>query len=119
VFFSSHVLSEVQEVAERVAILRGGRVVEVAGTAALIDRALRRVRVRFREPVGTLVLSHLPGVKFLGRDDRGGVLLQVTGEMDGLIKALAAYPISDFETERPSLEEVFLAYYEGEGKGGG
>ena len=114
VFFSSHVLSEVQEVAERVAILRGGAVVEVAATAALIDRALRRVRVRFREPPDSLVLDHLPGIKILGRDDRGGVLLQVSGEMDGLIKALAAFPVSDFETERPSLEEVFLAYYEGD-----
>ena len=114
VFFSSHVLSEVQEVAERVAILRGGAVVEVAATAALIDRALRRVRVRFREPTDSLVLDHLPGIKILGRDDRGGVLLQVSGEMDGLIKALAAFPVSDFETERPSLEEVFLAYYEGD-----
>jgi ABC-2 type transport system ATP-binding protein len=114
VFFSSHVLSEVQEVAERVAILRGGAVVEVAATAALIDRALRRVRVRFREPPDSLALDHLPGIKILGRDDRGGVLLQVSGEMDGLIKALAAFPVSDFETERPSLEEVFLAYYEGD-----
>src|SRR5262249_58891498 len=50
VFFSSHVLSEVQEIAERVAILRHGAVVEVAETAALIDRSLRRVRVRFRQP---------------------------------------------------------------------
>jgi ABC-2 type transport system ATP-binding protein len=114
VFFSSHVLSEVQEIAERVAILRGGAVVEVAATAALIDRALRRVRVRFREPPDSLGLDHLPGIKILGRDDRGSVLLQVSGEMDGLIKALAAFPVSDFETERPSLEEVFLAYYEGD-----
>jgi ABC-2 type transport system ATP-binding protein len=111
VFFSSHVLSEVEEIAERVAILRQGVVVEVAETAALVNRALRRVRIRFREPQDTLVLGRLPGVKLLGRDDRGGVLLQVTGDMDGLIKALAAFPIRDFETERPSLEEVFLAYY--------
>ena len=118
VFFSSHVLSEVQEVAERVAILRHGAIVEVADTAKLIDRALRRVRVRFREPPDTLVLNHLPEVKLLGRDDRGGVLLQVTGEMDGLIKALAAFSVSDFETERPSLEEIFMAYYEGDRKEG-
>jgi ABC-2 type transport system ATP-binding protein len=114
VFFSSHVLSEVQEVAERVAIIRKGVVVEVAPTDALLHRALRRVRIRFRGPLDTLVLSHLPGVKLLARDDRSSVLLQVTGEMDSLIKALAAYPVSDFETERPSLEEVFLAYYEGD-----
>ena len=64
------------------------------------------------------MLNHLPEVKLLGRDDRGGVLLQVTGEMDGLIKALAAFPVSDFETERPSLEEIFMAYYEGDRKEG-
>jgi ABC-2 type transport system ATP-binding protein len=111
VFFSSHVLSEVQEVAERVAILRHGVVVEVAATGTLIDRALRRVRIRFRESMDTVVLGNLPGVKLLRRDNRGNIWLQVTGEMDGLIKALAAYPVSDFETERPSLEEIFLAYY--------
>src|SRR4051794_4722289 len=72
VFFSSHVLSEVQEVAERVAIIRRGAVAEVAETATLINRAVRRVRVRFREPPDTAILAHLPGVKVLGRDDRGG-----------------------------------------------
>jgi ABC-2 type transport system ATP-binding protein len=119
VFFSSHVLSEVQEVAERVAILRRGAVVEVAETAALLGRALRRVRVRFRQAPGDGALAGVPGVKVLERDERGGVLLQVSGDMDALIKALAGYPVSDFETERPSLEEVFLAYYEGDGKEGG
>src|SRR5262249_13192618 len=99
IFFSSHVLSEVQEIAERVGIIRRGVVVEVAETTALLHRALRRVRVRFRERLETLILTRLPGVKFLGRDDRGGVLLQVVGEMDALIKALAAFPVSDFETE--------------------
>ena len=116
VFFSSHVLSEVQEIAERVAIIRAGLVVEVAQTSSLLHRAVRRVRVRFRRPVDTLVLTGLPGVKLLGRDE-AGLLLQVSGEMDGLIKALAAFEVSDFETERPSLEEVFLAYYNGRAEG--
>jgi len=111
VFFSSHVLSEVQETAERVAIIRQGLVVETAGTAALINRALRRARVRFRGPVDSAPLARIPGVKVLAQDDGQGVLLQVEGEMDRLIKALASFPVMDFETERPSLEEVFLAYY--------
>jgi len=116
VFFSSHILSEVQEVAERVGIIRQGVVVEVAETAALINRAVRRARVRFRQPVDSTPLTHLPGVKVLARDDSTGLFMQVDGEMDGLIKALAAFPVSDFETERPSLEEIFLAYYETERK---
>jgi ABC-2 type transport system ATP-binding protein len=115
-FFSSHILSEVEEVAERVAIIRQGKIVEVAETQSLINRALRRAHVRFRQPVlrseASASLANLPGVIVLSRDDSTGLLLQVEGEMDGLIKALAAFPVSDFETERPSLEEIFLAYYE-------
>jgi ABC-2 type transport system ATP-binding protein len=98
-------------VAERVGIIRQGVVVEVAETDSLINRALRRVRVRFREAVDGRALAQVPGVAMLSQDDGKGMLLQVAGEMDGLIKALAAFPVSDFETHRPSLEEIFLAYY--------
>jgi ABC-2 type transport system ATP-binding protein len=116
VFFSSHVLSEVQEIAERVAIIRQGVVVEVAETASLIGRAFRRVRIRFRQPVERAVFDNLAGVKVLNLDSNQSVLLQVEGEMDALIKRVAELPVKDFETERPSLEEIFLAYYEGDRK---
>ena len=112
VFFSSHVLSEVQEIAERVAIIRNGVVVEVAETDSLINRAIRRVSVRFDQAIDVAALAGLPGVKVLKHDDARSVLLQVEGRMDGLIKALSAFPVSDFETDRPSLEEVFLTYYQ-------
>jgi ABC-2 type transport system ATP-binding protein len=112
IFFSSHVMSEVEAVASRVGIIRQGVVVEVAGTESLMNRALRQVHVRFKEPTDGKDLGDVPGVEILSQDDGQGIILQVAGEMDGLIKALAAYPVSDFETHRPSLEEIFLAYYE-------
>ena len=118
VFFSSHIMSEVEAVTERVAIIRKGVVVEVAEPASLINRALRRASVRFKQPVDTSPLASVPGVTVLSQDDGTSVLLQVEGEMDGLIKALAAFPVSDFETARPSLEEIFLAYYEDDQKEG-
>ena len=118
VFFSSHIMSEVEAVTERVAIIRKGVVVEVAEPASLINRALRRANVRFKQPVDTSPLASVPGVTVLSQDDGTSVLLQVEGEMDGLIKALAAFPVSDFETARPSLEEIFLAYYEDDQKEG-
>ena len=118
VFFSSHILSEVQEIADRVGIIRRGVVVEVAETASLLRRALRRVRVRFKEPVDGALLARVPGVKLLSQGAGTDVLLQVEGEMNGLIKALATLPVSDLDTERPSLEEIFLAYYETERKEG-
>ena len=114
VFFSSHIMSEVETVAERVAIIRQGRIVEVAETAALVDRGLRHATVRFKEPVDSAVLDRLPGVQVISRDDGLNVALQIEGEMDELIKALGSFPVSYLETARPSLEEVFLAYYEAE-----
>jgi len=114
VFFSSHILSEVQTAAERVAFIRLGEIVEVAETAALINRALRRTYIRFKEAVDITPLASLPGVTVLSQDDGTSVTLQVEGEMDALMKALTTFPVSDFETERPSLEEIFLAYYEGD-----
>jgi len=111
VFFSSHIISEVEQVAERVGIIRQGVVVEVAETQALIERALRRARVRFKKPVQAEGLERIAGVKILSADG-ATVHLQIEGEMDALIKALAKFPVAEFETERPSLEEVFLAYYE-------
>jgi ABC-2 type transport system ATP-binding protein len=112
VFFSSHILSEVQEIADRVGIIRKGVVVEVAETASLINRSLHRARIRFKQPVDGNILGEIPGIKVLSQDDGLAITLQIEGEMDRLIKALAGYDVIEFETERPSLEEIFLAYYE-------
>jgi ABC-2 type transport system ATP-binding protein len=111
IFFSSHIMSEVQAVADRVAMIRQGQIVEVAETQALIDRALRHITVQFKEAVECGSLTKLPGVTLLSRDDGTSVTLQVEGDVDGLVKALGAFPVRDLETTRPSLEEVFLAYY--------
>ncbi len=85
----------------------------MAETASLLNRSSRQVRIRFQQLTEADELFNLPGVELLAQDDGLSVLLQVEGEMDALIKTLVQYPISDFETQRTSLEEIFLAYYEG------
>lgn len=111
VFFSSHIMSEVENLAMRVAIIRSGEIVEVAETESLTRRALNRLTVRFKKEVEVTELGNLPGVDILSRPDPNVVTLQVTGDMERLVQALGCLPVLDLETERPSLEEVFLTYY--------
>ncbi len=115
VFFSSHVLSEVQGISSRVGIIRRGKIIEVAETETLINRSYRHIRVTFKSPVAVEDLSSIPGAVVESAVDNQVVILRVEGEMDPLIKALAAYPIRDLDVEKPSLEEIFLAYYQNDG----
>ncbi len=116
VFFSSHIMSEVEAIAQRVGIIRAGRMVEVADPKSLGKRSLHRVHIRFKKPIDSSKLAQLAGITVLSQSNGTDLFLQVEGEMDALIKALAAYPVHDFDTEHPSLEETFLAYYESEAK---
>ncbi|MDT8382615.1 MAG: ABC transporter ATP-binding protein [Brevefilum sp.] len=116
VFFSSHILSEVQKVADRVGIIRKGRLVEIANTADLIGRSLTRAIVQFDEVVTPTAFEDVSNVDILRvNDNNRAYTLQIRGEMNGLIKALAEYPVLDLEITKPSLEEVFLNYYEDNG----
>jgi ABC-2 type transport system ATP-binding protein len=113
IFFSSHIIGEVETLADRVAIIREGIIVQEAEPSQLVSMVMRRVWVRFKEAVDLTSLDEVQGISLLSQSNSIRAHLQVEGEMDGLIKALAAFPVSDFEIERPSLEEVFLAYYRG------
>ncbi|NLZ38615.1 MAG: ABC transporter ATP-binding protein [Firmicutes bacterium] len=112
IFFSSHIISEVEAIAERVVIIRDGVIVEEVEPKELVDMALRRYRVRFRVPVEPSEFSHLPGVSIVRQMSDTELLLQVEGEVDLLIKALAGKKVADLQSEHLSLEEVFLAYYQ-------
>jgi len=112
VFMSSHILSEIQEAADRVAIIRAGRLVTVAGVRELRERASRRVEVRFgeEEEVGAADFAGLPGIRDVVL---AGHLLRclVVGRIDPLVKALARFGVDSMVVEEPDLEEIFLAEY--------
>jgi len=117
VFFSSHILSEVQQVADRVGIIRKGRLVEIAQTDDLITRSITRATIQFMEKVPESSFDDLSNIKVLRiNNEHQSYTLEVEGEMDGFIKKLAEFPVRELSIHRPSLEEIFLKYYKDDGK---
>ena len=112
VFFSSHVLSEVERVCDRVGIIRDGQLVTVEPTRELVNKAFRHATLTFHEPVDAGPFRALPGVRDL-RADGAGISFAVHEAPDGLVKLAAKHRLVGLEYERPSLEEIFLTYYGG------
>jgi ABC-2 type transport system ATP-binding protein len=110
VFLSSHVLAEVEHVADRVGIIRDGQLVMVEEIQTLKERAVHRTEVRFAQPVNRDAFCDLAGVHDLTVD---GPILRcvVTGSMDALVKAVARFEVERITSHEPDLEAVFLAYY--------
>jgi beta-exotoxin I transport system ATP-binding protein len=113
VFVSSHDLDEVQRVCDRVGMVRDGRLIAVERMAELLGRARRRVTVRLADGAELEELRSLPGVSELEAGD-GTVTFKVAGDLDAVVKALAAHHVTDLEAVHPTLEEVFLGYYQGQ-----
>jgi ABC-2 type transport system ATP-binding protein len=112
VFISSHDLDEVQRVCDRVGMIRDGRLIAVERMAELLGRARRRVTVRLADGAKLEELRSLPGVGELEVRD-GAVSFEAGGDLDPVVKALAAHHVTDLEAAPPTLEEVFLEYYQG------
>jgi len=111
VFLSSHVLSEVQAVADTVAILREGRVIAERSVAELTTQARHRIDLTFaREPPDLGVLRRIDGVRRV-EQNTVAVHIDVDGSTAELLKAVASYDVVDIVSHEPDLEEVFLAYY--------
>ncbi len=114
VFLSSHTLSEVQRVADRVAIIRHGRLQAVETVTDLRSKAIRRVEFEFNSPVEASTFEALPGVRSVDVHDHRAVL-SYDGRMDELLKvATARYHVVDITSQPADLEEIFLTYYRDE-----
>jgi len=114
VFFSSHVLSEVERLCDRVAIIRAGHLMAVHDVTELLDRRKRRVMLRWRGAAPDP--ETLPGLADVVVDgDR--ITGTLSGEIAGFVRSIASPNLEDLIIEPASLEEAFLEYYaDGEGE---
>jgi ABC-2 type transport system ATP-binding protein len=108
IFFSSHVLSEVERVCDRVAIVRAGRLVALEDVAALLKRRKRNVEMRLAGPAPKL--AGVRGVSELRQSD-GRLTLSLEGDVAPFLAAIAGAWITDLTIEPAHLEEAFLEYY--------
>src|SRR5712692_3815770 len=116
VFLSSHVLSEVEKTCTTVGIIREGRLVRIGDVAEV--KAIKRyqVTITFANAVPTETFKPLDGVTEVEVLNQGhAVRLAMQGSADAVIKAAARYPVVSLTSYEPSLEDIFLRYYEGDG----
>jgi len=117
VFLSSHVLPEVERLADRVGIVRQSRLVMVEEVEALKRKALRRLEIVFARPVDAAMFTSLPGVReAVGAGHSLG--LTVEGSLEAVMREAARHGVINVTTHEADLEEVFMGYYKGDDAAG-
>ena len=112
IFFSSHVLSEVERVCDRVAIVRRGRLVALQDVESLLEHRKRNVEIRLAATDDVLTLDNVPGISAIARTADGRVVCQLEGDVGPFLAAIAGHAIADLTIEPAHLEEAFLELYE-------
>ncbi|MEA2517999.1 MAG: beta-exotoxin transport system ATP-binding protein [Chloroflexota bacterium] len=111
IFFSSHVLSEVERVCDRVAIVRRGRLVALEDVGTLLERRKRNVELRVAGD-DLPALEGVAGVSALARTVDGRLTCQLEGDVGPFLAAIAGHRVTDLTIEPAHLEEAFLELYE-------
>jgi beta-exotoxin I transport system ATP-binding protein len=111
VFLSSHSLDEVQHAADRVGIIRAGRLVDVDRVSSLRERALRHVTIVFAGAAEADVFAHIDGVRIHEQTPSLVRLSAPESAMDAVVKAAAQFDVADLVSSPADLEEIFLELY--------
>ncbi len=109
VFFSSHILGEVQRMCNRVAIIKEGRIIETADIRTLQRNNYKKVQVAAESLPEDCF--NLPGASNLERLD-GAVRFFYKGDINDVVRRIGEQKVSDVTIEEPTLEEIFMHYYE-------
>ncbi len=110
IFMSSHIMSDVEKVCQRVAVIRSGEIVTLEAVEVLREKAGQHVIVEFGDAVSEQELERIPGVSALTKVN-GTYHFNISGSMDLLIKALGQHEVIRLTSQEAPLEEVFLKFY--------
>jgi ABC-2 type transport system ATP-binding protein len=112
VFMSSHSLPEVEQVCDRVGIIRDGELRAVETVANLTKVSFRWMNFTFSEPISSNGFSAIDGVSDFDIEDKK-IRMKVAGEanIDDILREAVKHTVIDLSFDNPSLEEIFLSYY--------
>jgi ABC-2 type transport system ATP-binding protein len=110
IFFSSHMLNEVQMLCKRVAIIKEGKIIQLENIENLRKKQLKKVSVGFAEDESNENFI-VPGIVNLAKLPGNRITFMYSGEIHELIAFLSKMTITDLTIEEPSLEEIFMHYY--------
>jgi ABC-2 type transport system ATP-binding protein len=110
VFISSHNLPEVEELCERVAIIKKGQLVAVENIKTLGEKKLHKIEVRFKDKVSAAEFN-IEGVSKVEQAG-GGFLITASGDLNPIMKIISRHIIADIDIAHASLEDVFMKFYE-------
>jgi ABC-2 type transport system ATP-binding protein len=113
VFLSSHILSEVERVCDRVAIVRAGKLAALETTESLLEKRRKRVSMTFASKPEAAAFARLPGVTEV-QVQANTLTLRLHDGIDAVVKEAARHTLVDMSVVHPTLDEIFMSYYEEE-----
>ena len=112
IFLSSHILPEVEKVCDRVGIIRQGKLITVETIESLKSHSIRQLEIHFAAPVPKDKFTNIMGVRDIVVQDNL-LTCTVIGSLDALVKAAARFEVANIISREPSLEDIFMTYYNG------
>jgi len=113
IFFSTHILSEIEKICDRFAIIKDGSLVDVEDVQKVKENKVRIVRVSFTDQSDLPNIQH-PNILKVEKE-HGTISYFISGKMNEVLKAIVQFDIEDIKIDEPSIEEIFMHHYKKEG----